>query len=150
VSTPAEGLSKPAEGVSSVQVRVPEPTLVSYTFWMYGLHALSAAIGVLGSAFVVTQFLLGIPSIIAVIMNYLKRDEARGTWLESHFNWQLRTFWFALLWVVLVTLFSLPLMLLLIGFGTYLLGMVVIGLWVLYRVARGWLKLKDGQPVLTT
>jgi uncharacterized membrane protein len=146
---PAEGIAKPADGVSGAQVRVPEPVLVSYTHWMYALHALSAAIGVLGSAFVVMQFLLGIPSIVAVIMNYVKRDEVRGTWLESHFNWQLRTFWFALLWVVLVTLFSLPLMLLLIGFGTYLIGMVVTGLWVLYRVARGWLKLKDGQPVRT-
>jgi uncharacterized membrane protein len=149
VSTPGEGIAKPVAEVAGAGAPAAQPALVTYTHWMYALHALSAAIGVLGSAFVVTQFLLGIPSIVAVIMNYVKRDEVRGTWLESHFNWQLRTFWFALLWVVLITLFSLPLMLLLIGFGTYVLGMIVVGLWVLYRVARGWLKLKDGLPVRT-
>jgi uncharacterized membrane protein len=140
-------MSVGAENVPSAGARLPAPTLISYTYWMYGLHAISAAIGVLTSSAVVAQFLMGIPSIVAIIMNYLKRDEARGTWLESHFNWQLRTFWFALLWVVLVTVFSLPLMLLLIGFGTYVIGIVIIGLWVIYRVARGWLRLKDGQPV---
>ena len=72
-------------------------------------------VGVLTSATIVGHFLFGVPSIIAVIMNYLKRDEARGTWLESHFNWQLRTFWFAALWVVLVWAISLPFMLVLFG-----------------------------------
>ena len=140
-------MSTEASNVPGAGARTPLPTLVSYTHWMYALHALSAAIGVLGSAFIATAFLLGIPSIIAVIMNYLKRDEARDTWLESHFNWQLRTFWFAALWVVLVTLLSLPLFLVLIGFATFVIGVIVIGLWVIYRVARGWLKLKDGQPI---
>ena len=87
---------------------LPAPTLISYTHWMYGLHAFSAAIGVLTSAIYRRPFPVRGPSIIAVIMNYLKRDEARGTWLESHFNWQLRTFWFAALWVVLVWALSLP------------------------------------------
>ena len=114
---------------------------------MYALHALSAAIGVLTSASIVGKFLFGVPSIIAVIMNYLRRDDARGTYLESHFNWQLRTFWFAALWVVLVTMLSLPLFLVLIGFATLIVGMIVIGLWVIYRVARGWLKLKEGLPI---
>jgi uncharacterized membrane protein len=45
---------------------------------------------------VLGSFLFGWPSIIAVIINYVKRSEARGTWLESHFDWQIRTFWFAL------------------------------------------------------
>jgi uncharacterized membrane protein len=147
VSTPAESIAKPAEVVPTV--RLPRPALVSYTHWMYGLHALSAAAGVLTSSTIVGNFIFGVPSIIAVIMNYVKRDEARGTWLESHFDWQLRTFWFAALWVVLVWLLSLPLFLVLIGFVTLVIGVIVIGLWVLYRVARGWLKLKDGQPVRT-
>jgi len=135
------------ENVSSAGTRLPAPTLISYTHWMYGLHALSASIGVLTSASIVGKFLFGVPSIIAVIMNYLRRADVRGTYLDSHFGWQLRTFWFAALWVVVVTMLSLPLFLVLIGFATLIIGMIVIGLWVIYRVARGWLKLKEGLPI---
>jgi uncharacterized membrane protein len=127
--------------------RNPEPSLVSYVHIMYGLHALAALIGITSSVTVVGQFIFGLPSIIAVIMNYLRRSEARGTWLESHFTWQLRTFWFAVLWVVLVAVASAPLALILIGFFTFALGLAVIGLWVIYRVLRGWLTLKDGKPI---
>ena len=128
-------------------LRIAEPSLVSYTHWMYALHAASALIGMFSSAFIVTAFLFGLPSIIAVVMNYIRRSDARGTYLESHFSWQLRTFWFALLWVTLVLLLSLPLFFVLVGFVTFPIGIFVIGIWVIYRVARGWLKLKDGQPV---
>jgi uncharacterized membrane protein len=124
-----------------------DATLVRYTHWMYALHAASALIGMLTSAFIATAFLFGIPSIIAVVMNYVRRGDARGTWLESHFSWQLRTFWFALFWVVVVFLLSLPLFLVLVGFLTFPVGIFIVGVWVIYRVARGWLKLKDGQPV---
>jgi uncharacterized membrane protein len=124
-----------------------DPSLVSYTHWMYALHALSALIGVFGSAFVATAFVFGIPSIIAVIMNYLKRDEARGTYLETHFSWQLRTFWFALFWMVVIGIVSAPLMLVLVGFATWMLGILVVGIWIIYRVLRGWLRLREGRPV---
>ena len=127
--------------------RTVEPSLVSYTHWMYALHALSALMGVYSAATVVGQFVFGIPSIIAVIMNYLKRSEVRGTWLDSHFGWQLRTFWYALLWFVLIGLFSAPLVLLLgLGIVTWIIGAFVVGIWIVYRVARGWLRLRDGQP----
>jgi uncharacterized membrane protein len=125
----------------------PEPTLVSYAHWMYALHALAAFIGIVSSAAVALQFVFGIPSLIAIVMNYVKRDEARGTWLESHFTWQRRTFWFALLWVSIVFVLSLPLFLILVGFFTFGLGVLVIGLWVIYRVLRGWLRLRDAQPI---
>jgi len=131
----------------AAETRTADATLVRYTHWMYALHAASAVIGMLTSAFVVTAFLFGVPSIIAVVMNYLRRDDARGTWLESHFSWQLRTFWFALFWVVLIFLLSLPLFLVLVGFLTFPVGIIIVGIWVIYRVARGWLKLKDGRPV---
>jgi len=127
--------------------RTADATLVRYTHWMYALHAASALIGMLTSAFIAVAFLFGVPSIIAVVMNYLRRDDARGTWLESHFSWQLRTFWFALFWVAVIFLFSLPLFLVLVGFLTFPVGIIIVGIWVIYRVARGWLKLKDGQPV---
>ena len=126
----------------------PQPSPISYTHWRYALHAASALMGVFTGATVIGQFVFGIPSIIAVVMNYVKRDEARGTWLESHFSWQLRTFWFALLAFVAIGLFSLPLVLLLgLGIITWMLGAFVVGIWIVYRVARGWLRLKDGKAV---
>jgi uncharacterized membrane protein len=125
----------------------PQPSLVSYTHWMYALHALSAAIGVLGAATVVGSFVMGIPSIIAVIMNYVRRGEARGTYLDSHFSWQLRTFWWAAGLAIALFLISLPLFLVLIGFVTFPFGMVVIAAWIIYRVVKGWLRLRDGQPI---
>ena len=127
--------------------RNPEPSLIGYTHIMYALHALAALIGITSSVTVDGQFIFAVPSIIAVIMNYVRRSEARGTWLESHFTWQLRTFWFAVLWVVLVAVASAPLALVLIGFFTFALGLAVIGLWVIYRVVRGWLTLRDGKPI---
>ena len=127
--------------------RLPEPRLVSYTHWRYALHARAAFIGIVSSAAVALQFVFGIPSIIAIVMNYVRVGEVRGTWLESHFAWQRRTFWFALLWVSIVFVLSLPLFLILIGFLTFGVGVLLIGLWVIYRVARGWLRLRDAQPI---
>ena len=86
-------------------VRPPEASLIGWTQAIYALHAFSLLTGILGAATVVGAFLTGWPSIIAVILNYVKRGDVRGTWLESHFRWQIRTFWFGLLWVVLCGLF---------------------------------------------
>jgi uncharacterized membrane protein len=135
-------MNAPAYSVST-----PDPALVTYTHWMYGLHALSALTGIVGASTIVGSFIFGIPSIIAVIMNYVRRSDARGSYLESHFSWQLRTFWYAALWVVLALLLSGPLMLILVGFFTFALAVLLIGVWIIYRVARGWLRLKDGQPI---
>jgi len=128
-------------------LRVPDPSLVSYTHLMYVLHALSAVIGIIGSATVVGGFIFGIPSIIAVVMNYVRRPDARGTWLESHFSWQLRTFWFAALGAFVVFLLSFPLFFVLVGFLTFPVGIFLVGVWIIYRVLRGWLRLKDGQAI---
>lgn len=127
--------------------RSVDPSLVTYVHIMYALHALAALIGITTAATVVGNFIFGLPSIIAVVMNYVKRADARGTWLESHFRWQLRTFWFAVLWVVIVTVLSAPFMLVVIGFFSLAVGIVVIGLWLIYRVARGWLTLRDKRPM---
>ena len=124
-----------------------DASLVRTTHIVYALHALGLVIGAFGAASVLGSFLFGWPSIIAVIINYVKRGEVRGSWLESHFNWQIRTFWFALLWAVLVAIVSLPLTLVVIGFGTWVLGMGILGLWAIYRIARGWLRLNDHQPM---
>ena len=119
------------------------PSLVRVTHVMYALHGFSALMGVISSAAIVTAFLTGWPSILAVILNYVKRGEARGTELESHFRWQLRTFWFALLWMAVAVLFAVTL----IGIPVAFLLMIATGLWVLYRIVRGWLALGDGRPI---
>lgn len=121
----------------------PGTNLIQLTFLIYGLHLFSAITGVLTSAFVVTAFLTGWPSILAVILNYVKREETRGTYLESHFRWQIRTFWFALLWlgigaILVFTLIGIPLAWVLV---------VVVGLWVLYRMLRGLSRLMDQQAM---
>ncbi|MGQ9684930.1 MAG: DUF4870 family protein [Thiobacillaceae bacterium] len=110
---------------------------------IYALHALTVLTGLMTPAFVVTAFVTGWPSIIAVILNYVKRGEARGTWLESHFRWQIRTFWYAALWVAV----SLLLMLSFIGIPLALGLIAIAGLWVLYRVVRGWLRLNDRREM---
>jgi uncharacterized membrane protein len=119
--------------------------LIALTYVIYALHAFSACSGLLSPAFVVTAFLTGWPSIIAVIMNYLKRADVRGTWLESHFRWQIRTFWFALLWVVIALLLAATF----IGIPLAIAIAWVAGLWVLYRIVRGWLRLmnREAMPV---
>ena len=125
----------------------PAPSLVTIAHVVYGLHTLSLVIGALGAATIIGAFLFGWPSIIAVILNYVKRGEARGTWLESHFSWQIRTFWFALLWAVIVALVSAVLAIFLIGIATWVIGIIALGIWAIYRIARGWLRLNDGRPM---
>lgn len=121
-------------------VDVPPESLVTLAHLMYGLHALSVLIGIATSATIVGAFVFGIPSIAAVIVNYVKRGEARGTFLESHFRWQLRTFWFALLWLVIGVILAI----LLVGFAI----LFAVGFWVIYRIARGWLALKDRRALV--
>ena len=125
----------------------PRSSVVTVAHVVYALHTVSLVIGAFTAASVVGTFLFGWPSIIAVILNYAKRSDARGTFVESHFRWQIRTFWYALAWSVLVGLVSLSLMLVLIGFGTLAIGLFVLGLWAAYRIVRGWLRLKDGEPI---
>ncbi len=122
-----------------------DPSLVSYTHLIYALHAASVVIGLLGAPTVVGSFLLGIPSIIAVIMNYARRSDVRGTRLESHFRWQIRTFWFTALWVLLISIWSIVLMPLLgLGILFFFVAFGALALWLIYRVARGWIRLRDG------
>jgi len=120
-------------------------SLVNWTQFIYALHALSLLTGVLGAATVIGAFLTGWPSLIAVIVNYVKRGDARGTWLESHFRWQIRTFWFGLLWVSLCVLFIIVTL----GLGALVawIPMVGVGLWFIYRIVRGWLALSGRRPM---
>jgi len=119
--------------------------LLRVTHVIYALHAFSLLTGIIGAATIVGAFLTGWPSIIAVILNYAKRSEVRGSWLESHFRWQIRTFWFGLLWVALCALFVL----FTLGLGLILVWIPIgfVTLWFIYRIGRGWLALNDGRPM---
>jgi uncharacterized membrane protein len=133
-----------ADGQGAATVE-PADSVVRLTHVIYALHAVSLATGIVTAATVVFAFLTGWPSIIAVILNYVKRREARGTWLESHFRWQIRTFWFGLLWVALCALFVVATL----GVGLLIawLPLGVVGLWLIYRIASGWLQLNDRRPM---
>lgn len=96
-----------------------------YVYAVYILQALS--------------FVLGVTAILGVIINYIKHDDVQGSWLESHFLWQKRTFWYGLLWVVL---------------GTFTTGMLIgwpvlfaASIWFIYRIAKGWIYLVDGKEL---
>ena len=124
-----------------------ESSLIKITQLTYALHAVGLAIGAFGAASVVGSFIFGWPSIIAVIINYVKRGDARGTWLESHFTWQIRTFWFAVLWACVVFIVGAVLAIVLIGFAIWIVGLFVLGCWAVYRIAAGWLRLNDRRPI---
>jgi uncharacterized membrane protein len=123
----------------------PRPSLVRLAHVIYALHAISLLIGIVTAATIVGAFLFSWPSIIAVILNYAKRSEVRGTWLESHFRWQIRTFWFGALWVGLCVLFVIATL----GIGIFIawIPLGVVGLWFIYRIASGWLRLLDHRAM---
>ena len=100
-------------------------SLKTITTVIYALNALSLFVGV--------------SSIVAIIMNYVKLSDTRGTWLESHFRWQIRTFWYGILWAVV----SFVLMFVMVG---YVL-LVAVGIWYIYRIVKGWLRLADNKPM---
>ena len=121
----------------------PQQNLVTLTHVMYGLHAFSTLVGILTPALIITAFLFGWPSIIAVIINYVKRDDVRGSYLESHFRWQLRTFWYALLWLVVAFL----LMISFVGIPLAIAVAAGTGIWLVYRIIRGWMALSQHKPM---
>ncbi|MBN2690776.1 MAG: hypothetical protein JXR43_02810 [Burkholderiaceae bacterium] len=88
------------------------------------------------------SFFWGITAVIGVIIAYVKRDDARGTWLDSHLRWQIRTFWWALFWSVIG--FALIWV-----FGLGFLVLAVVYFWTIYRVVKGWLKLTERKQVHT-
>jgi len=123
----------------------PQVNLVLLTNIIYALHALSVIMGLIGSAFVITAFLTGWPSIIAIIINYTKRNAVRDTYLDSHFNWQIRTFWFAFLWMILAVILFITVL----GIALSYIITVSAGIWISYRIIRGWLALNEGRPMPT-
>jgi uncharacterized membrane protein len=138
-----------SDNLSSDTTGIPtaDEGLITYTHAIYALHALAVLIGITTAATVVGSFVCGIPSIVAVIMNYARRSATRGTFLESHFRWQIRTFWYALLWALVVWAVTLPLFLVLVGIPLFYAGFGALAIWIIYRVGRGWLALRDRVPM---
>jgi uncharacterized membrane protein len=127
----------------SAAVATVDQTLLSYTHVMYALHSLAVLIGITTFHTIVGSFIGSIPSIVAVVMNYARRSATRGTYLDSHFRWQLRTFWFAVLWACV----SVLVMLTIIGIFAGLAGLFALTIWIIYRLVRGWLALRDKRPM---
>jgi uncharacterized membrane protein len=133
--------------MTDVEITTPQtkPTegMVTLTHVNYGLHAFSALMGILGPAVIVTAVRTGWPSIIAVIIQYARRSDVRGTYLDSHFGWQIRTFWYALLLVVIVALLFISIF----GIPLAWILAIIAGLWVVYRITRGWIALINSEPM---
>lgn len=85
------------------------------------------------------SYVVGITAIVAIVMNYVKKEDVAGTFLESHFRWQIRTFWFGLLWGILGGITFL------IVVGWFVL--IADGVWIIYRIVKGWLRLNDNKPM---
>jgi uncharacterized membrane protein len=135
-------MSDPNPPITAEAPRVDE-SLITYTHVIYALHALAVLVGITTFHTIVLSFVGSLPSIVAVIMNYARRSATHGTFLESHFRWQIRTFWYALLWTCVCVLLIVTLVGALIG----LPGLAAVGIWIAYRVIRGWLALRDRKPM---
>ncbi len=105
----------------------PEQSAKTFTAVIYALYAAS--------------FFIGISCIVAIVLNYIKREDMQGTFLQSHFRWQIRTFWFALLWGILGAITTV----ILIGWAVLFVNSV----WIIYRLAKGWLRLNENKPMYT-
>lgn len=100
-------------------------SLKTLTTVIYGLYALS--------------LVFGVTAIVAIVLDYIKKDDTRGTWLESHFSWQIRTFWWSVVWMVVGWIAWIILA------GWLVWG--VAGIWFIYRIAKGWLNLNENKPM---
>ena len=113
-----------------------EEAVVTHDAKMKSLKGLTQAVYILYAL----SYFTGITAIVGIIINYVKKDEVVGTWLESHFRWQIRTFWFGLLWALIgaVTAFIL------VGFAVLFANFC----WIIYRIVKGWLNLNDNKAMI--
>ena len=146
---PVNATGNSAEGSSREPIKQePLSGTVTVAHIVYCLHSISILIGLLTAGLSIAgAFVFSAPSILAVIINYIFRSDASGTWLESHFSWQIRTFWYALLWLVVLYLVSLPLVFFGIGIFVFIAGMLVLGIWVAWRILSGWRRLPSHREM---
>ena len=100
-------------------------SLKTLTLVVYVLYALS--------------YFTGITAIIGIVINYVKREDVAGTWLASHFIWQIKTFWFGLLWAVI----GAATLVIMVGFAILFANFI----WIIYRIINGWLNLNEDKPM---
>jgi uncharacterized membrane protein len=129
----------------SQSTREPMPFVLTVAHLVYALHTVAIVVGIAGAATVIGSFIGSLPSIVAVILNYVKRGDARGTWVASHYRWQIRTFWFAVLWALI----GWALVLTIIGALVGVPVLIALTLWLIYRIGCGWLRLRDRRPMST-
>lgn len=113
----------------------------------YALFGIAAIVALASSGLPLIAPLTGILGIVGVIVCYVKKNDAAGTWVASHFTWLIRTFWWSLLWAVIGWLVLFTLGLVLIGIPIAIAIWFVAGLWVIYRVVRGYLLFKESQAI---
>ncbi|MEZ0148613.1 MAG: DUF4870 family protein [Candidatus Reddybacter sp.] len=121
-----KNMDEKARVVSGVEVQ-EELSLKTITTVIYALQAAS--------------FFIGLSFVAAIIVNYIKQPEVEGTWLESHFLWQIRTFWFSVLWSII----GFVLVFVLVGY----LVLLADAIWVIYRIIKGWMNLSEGRAMYT-
>ena len=128
---------------------VPESAVVTHTppvsgaLLAYGLFGVAALVGLISSGFHLAAPLMGLVGIAGLIVAYVKRGEAQGTWVASHLTWLIRTFWFSLLWGAIGVVFAVTIIGLVIAIPLW----VVASLWVIYRVIRGYLLFNESKPI---
>jgi len=140
-------MTEPSAPESGIAPSVPSSSLISMTLLVYALFGIAAVASFFSSGILAIWPLVGVVGIVGLIIAYVKRDEAAGTWLASHLRWLIRTFWFSLLWDVIgfVVLFTLGLVL--IGIPIALGIWVAAGIWLIYRLLRGYMLFKDSKAV---
>lgn len=114
---------------------------------VYALFAIAAISGVVSSGLVTFAPLVVIAGIVGVIVAYVKRGEAQGTWVASHFDWLIATFWWSLLWSLIVVVVGGILILVLVGLIIIPVGLAIVSIWVIYRVVRGYLAFNRSEPL---
>ena len=109
----------------------------------YALFGTAAVVALVSSGLLVAAPLMGIVGIAGLIVAYVKRDDARGTWIASHLTWLIRTFWYSLLWGAIGTVFAVTIIGLIVAIPIWIVGSI----WVIYRVIRGYLLFKESKPI---
>lgn len=124
----------------------PAQSLITMTLLIYGLFGLAVVLSFVSQGVIVTAPLVAVAGIIGLVLLYVKRDDARGTWLESHYRWLARTFWYSLLWTVVGWIVLVTLAIVLIGFALGPIIWFVTSIWVAYRIVKGFLLFQDNKP----